>query len=196
MLIGCTCHFHSSSFFVYFGSSFCKSLQCLISALTQGGKGGHLFRLTCSVVLRGGRNIANKYHWCVWGVLVVTGPHWVCSRSPRVCAFLVKTAQAPGCSAGELSKAGPGLHALPRPKLLRFRFSGTPHRHSLGWAYVLCPSQVWVAQATRCLTSTVSPGGGCVLSPPQSQPLGFLGGSGRAHLRCAICLFWGADLWL
>ena len=52
-------------------SSVCKSLQCLISALTQGGKGGHLFRLPCSVVLWGGRNIANKYHWCVLGVLAV-----------------------------------------------------------------------------------------------------------------------------
>ena len=34
-------------------SSVCKSLQCLISALTQGGKGGHLFRFTCSIVLGG-----------------------------------------------------------------------------------------------------------------------------------------------
>ena len=137
-------------------SSVCKSLQYLLSTLTQGGGGGHLFRLTCSVVLRGGRNIANKYHWCVWGVLVVTGPHWVCSRSPRVCAFLVKTAQAPGCSAGELSKAGPGLYVLSRSKLLRFRFSGTPQRLRLGWASVLCPSQVQAAQATRCLVSALS----------------------------------------
>ena len=30
-----------SPFFVYFGF-LCKSLQCLISALTQGGEGGHL----------------------------------------------------------------------------------------------------------------------------------------------------------
>ena len=30
-------------------SSVCRSLQCLISALTQRGKGGHLFSLTCSV---------------------------------------------------------------------------------------------------------------------------------------------------
>ena len=59
-------------------SSVCKSLQYLTSALTQGGKGGHLFRLTCSIVLRGGRNTGNKYHWCVWGVLTVSGPHWVC----------------------------------------------------------------------------------------------------------------------
>ena len=85
VLICRTCHFHSSSFFVYFGSSFCKSLQCLISALTQGGKGGHLFRLTCSAVLWEGRNTANKYHWHVWGVLAVSWPQWVCSHSQGVC---------------------------------------------------------------------------------------------------------------
>ena len=37
-------------------SSVCWSLQCLISTLTQGGEGGHLFRLTCSAVLWGGGN--------------------------------------------------------------------------------------------------------------------------------------------
>ena len=42
------------------GSAVCWSLQCLISALTQGGCGGHFFRLTCSVVLWGGRDAANK----------------------------------------------------------------------------------------------------------------------------------------
>ena len=31
------------------------------------------------------------------------------------------------------SKAGPGLCSLPRSKLLRFRFSGTPQRHRLCW---------------------------------------------------------------
>ena len=85
-----------------------------------------------------------------------------------MCAFAVYTAQAPGCSAGELSKVGPGLHALPRSKPLRFRFSGIPQRRRFGWACVLCPSQVRVAQATRCLASTLSPGGRCILSPPRS----------------------------
>ena len=107
-----------------------------------------------------------------------------------VCAFPVYTAQAPGCSACGLSKAGPGLRALPRSKPLRFRFSGTPQRRRLGWAWVLCPSQVRAAPATRCLGSALSRGGGCILSPPPSQLLGLLGGSGR------LCLFWGADLWL
>ena len=92
-----------------------------------------------------------------------------------VCAFPVYTAQAPGCSAGELSMVGPGLRALPRSKPLRFRFSGTPQRHRLGWACVLCLSQVQVVQMTRCLVSAVTPGGRCILSPPPSQPHGFLG---------------------
>ena len=34
----------------------------------------------------------------------------------------------------------------------------------------------------------------CILSPPWSQLLGFLGA--QLHLRYAMCLFWGADLWL
>ena len=76
-----------------------------------------------------------------------------------VCAFLVYTSQAPGCSAGELSKAGPGLCALSRSKPLRFRFLGTPQRHRLSWACFLCPSQVRAAQAARCLASALSLGG-------------------------------------
>ena len=52
-----------------------------------------------------------------------------------VCAFPVYTAQAPGCSAGELSEAGPELYALPRSKPLRFRVSGPPQRRRLGWAF-------------------------------------------------------------
>ena len=37
-----------------------------------------------------------------------------------------------------LQGAGPELCALPRPKLLRFQFSGTPQKCRLGWACVLC----------------------------------------------------------
>ena len=75
-----------------------------------------------------------------------------------MCAFLVYTAQAPGCSAGEPSKAGPGMCALSRYKPIRFMFSGTPQGHRLSWACVLCPSKVLAAQATRCLES--APGRG------------------------------------
>ena len=76
-----------------------------------------------------------------------------------VFAFLVYTAQAPGCSAGELSKEGPGLCACPRSKPFRFRFLGTHQRHRLGWACALCPSQIQAAQETRFLVSAHSLGG-------------------------------------
>ena len=82
--------------------------------------------------------------------------HTEFAPSHSVCAFPVYTAQAPGCSARELSKVGPRLRALPRSTLLRCRFCGTPQRHRLCWACILCPSQVQAAQVTRCLASTVA----------------------------------------
>ena len=97
-------------------------------------------------MLWGGRNTANKYHW---HVLTVIQPHCVCPCSQHVC-FPSLHCSGPRLLCWELSDAGPGLHALPRSKLLRFRFSGTPQRHRLGWACVLCPSQVRAAQVTRC----------------------------------------------
>ena len=56
----------------------------------------------------------------------------------------------------ELSVAGPGLPVPPRSKLLRFRHSGSPQRCRLGWACVLCPSQVRAAQVMRCLESAIA----------------------------------------
>ena len=93
------------------------------------------------------------------------------------------------------TKAGPGLHALPRFKPLGFRFSGTPQRHRLLWACVLASfwartAQVRAAQATRCLESALSPGGRCVLSPPVPAPR-FPGCAAGTRLRCAVCLIWG-----
>ena len=97
-----------------------------------------------------------------------------------VCAFSVYTAQAPDYSAGELSKAGPGLRALPRSKPLRFKFSGTPQRCRLAWACVLCPSQAQAAQLTRCLVSTLSLGGMVHLITSPVPATRFPGCSGSA----------------
>ena len=125
VLICSTCYFQNGSlFFVYFGI-LCLQVSSVFNfhSATRRQRWS-LFRFTCSVVLWGGRNTANKYHWHVWGVLAV----WATlDLSPLMaCAFLVYTAQSPGCSTGELSKMGPGLRVLPRLKLLRFRFLGTP----------------------------------------------------------------------
>ena len=118
--------------------SVCWSLQCLISALTEGGSGGHFFRLTCSVVLWGGRNAANILHWSVFAV---SWPHWVCPHSRHVC-FPSLHCLGSRLLCQELSEAGPGLYALPRSKLLRFGYSGSPQGCRLGRACVLCPFQI------------------------------------------------------
>ena len=95
--------------------------------------------------------------------LAVYGPHW--AQLTAFCAFLVYTAQAPGCSAGVLPKAGHAFCALPWSELLRFRFSGTSQGHRLSWVCILCPSQVQAAQATRCLASVLSQVGILITSP-------------------------------
>ena len=153
--------------------------------------------------------LGSLVHSCCWeGGTVQTNITGVCGEcsqclghtgsapTHRVCAFPVYTAQAPGCSAGELCKAGPRLCALPRSKPFWFRFSGTPQRCTLSWVCVLCPSQVRAAQATRCLASTLSPVMRCNLAPPLSQLLSFLGAQQECCLRCTVCLLWGADLLL
>ena len=131
------------------------------------------FRLTCSVVLWGGRNTANKYHWRVWGVLPVSWPHWVCPCSWCVCLTSLHCLGS-RLLCQELPEAGPVLSALPRSKPLRFRFS----------ACVLCPSPVQAAQVTRCLAGCdftaspipAAPFSGCTTGTPSQvcrmSPLG------------------------
>ena len=110
------------------------------------------FRLTCSVTLWGGRDTANRYHW---RVLAVSQPHWACPHSRHMCPPC-KHCSGSRLLCWELSKAGPRLHAPPRSKPLRFRHSGSPQRRRLGWACILCPSQVRAAQVMRCLASVVA----------------------------------------
>ena len=110
-------------------SSVCWSHQCLISTLTQAGKVGHLLRLTCLVVLWGGGITANKYRWHVWGVLTVFQLHWICPHPQHMRFPSLHLDSRLLCQ--ELSEAGPGLHALPRSKPLRFKFLSTPQRRRL-----------------------------------------------------------------
>ena len=142
-------------------------------------------------MLWGGRITANINGMCGERLQCLGHPGF--APAYGVCAFPVYTAQAPGCSAGELSKAGPGLRALPRSKPLRFRFSGTPQRHKLGWACILCPSQVRAAQVTRFLAHALSPAW-CVLSPVPAARLPGCA-AGEPSQVCHVSP-WGADLWL
>ena len=138
-----------------------------------------MFRFTCSAVLQ------DKCHW-------LCGEHSQCSGHTGF-ALLTACVLSPSTLLrlqAALQGAGPALRALPRPKPLRFRFLGTPQMRRLGWAFFLCLPRVRAAQATRSLTSAVSPGAARLL-PSLSQPQ-FLG---APSLVC-LCLFWGADLWL
>ena len=179
VLIRCTHHFQSGSlFFVYFGLLVFKSPQCLISAQTHGGEGGHLFRLSHSVVLRGGRTTAIRYPWRVWGVRVVYGPLWVCPSSQRVCF--------PGlhCSGSRLLCRNCLKRALGCVHFPGLGCSGSGSRvvhrgtDSAGPGFCALPRSEQLL-ATGCLVSALSPGGRCVLSPPWPG-LGFWVRSGRA----------------
>ena len=113
VLICCACHSRAApSSLLILASSICKILQCLISSLTQGSEAGHLFRLICSIVLFGWRDIGNKYHWHVWGVLTVYRPHWVCPSSRQVCFPGLLRLQVP--LKGNCPKRAPGCMHFPR----------------------------------------------------------------------------------
>ena len=72
------------------------------------------------------------------------------------CSLPAHTAQALGCSATNHPRLALGYLHLPG---LSRSGSGTqvsPQRHRLGWACVLCPSQVQAAQVMRCLASVIA----------------------------------------
>ena len=130
--------------FVYL-ASVCWSLQCLISALTQAGGGGLLFRFAGSVALWGGRGAADRYR-CVWGALTVFRPHWACPRS-RVCVLSPSTLLR---LLAALYGTGHALRAVP------VFGSSIKARTRLGLRFVT--SLAGAAQAARSLTSALSPG--------------------------------------
>ena len=106
---------------------------------------GSLVQLCCG---EGGTLQTNNTGVCSQ-CLSHTGP----APAHSSCALPAHTAQALGCSSGTVRGR---LHAPPWSKLLRFRHSSSPQRHRLGWACVLCPSQVRAAQVMRCLASMVA----------------------------------------
>ena len=128
--------------------------------------------VTCSVVLWGGRNTANKYHSCV-GVLAVYGPHWVYPSSQQ-CVLSVSTPLRHQVALkGICPKQALGFVHFPG---LSFSGSGSRVLHKDSVVCMrLCPSQVRAAQATRCLVSTLSQVG---------RESYHLPGPGRSRVHC------------
>ena len=155
-------------------ASVCRSLQCLISTLTQVCRGGLLFRFICSVVLQGGRGTADRYI-CVWVALTVFQPHWVCPHS-RMYALPVYTAQAPGSSicSGPCVVCGSSFPVLHKSADL------------VGPAFV--PSLVRAAQAARGLTGALSLGAVCLL--PSAVPPSVSARTSRVPAACVYSGSW------
>ena len=110
--------------FVYL-ASVCRSLPCLISPLTQVGRGGLLFRFTSSVLLREGGALQTDIALC--------GEHSQCSvhtgfALPHRCVCFPRL----HCSGSRLLYMEPALRGV------WFQFSGVPQKHGLACACVLC----------------------------------------------------------
>ena len=115
-------------------------------------------------MLSGGRNIANKYHWRVWGALTVYGPNWICPSSwqcvlPGSILLRLQVALQGNCPKW-------GLHFVPFPGL-----SSSGHL-VLGKCTV--PSELCIL-----ITSLAPSDWFTRFSRPQER-----------HLRCALCLLW------
>ena len=88
-----------------------------------------------------------------------------------------------------LQGTGPELCVLPRPKPLRFRFSGTPQKCRLGWACVLCLPRLSCSGSQELDGRTLP---WCGAPYPLCGPsLSFR----KTQLgACTLCLFSGAGL--
>ena len=153
------------------------------------GEGGHLFRLTCSVVLWGGRDTANKYHLCVCGVFAVSGPHWVCPSSLWHVFPGSKLLRLQGALQGHCPKWA--LHFMQFPGISH---SGSLQRHRPRWAVCFVPFPGPSSSGNWVLDESTVPGGLCFYSPPWSWSLSFPGVPLEHSPRCFVCLLWGADL--
>ena len=135
--------------------------------------------LTCSVVFWGWRNPANKYHWCVSGVLAVYGPHWVCPISRHVLSGSTLL-RLQGALRGTVQSGPWGFMHFSGPSHLG---SGSQVLHkgtnSVGHAFCALPR-------SEQLRRSGARGAHC---PSWAMHLNHLSGLG-----CVICLLWEADL--
>ena len=126
-------------------ASVCRSLQCLISAVTQAGGGGPLFRFALFSRAPGREVRCRLMSLACVGRTRVFRPHWVCPAHGSVLppSALLRLQAA-------LQGAGPELRAVP------VFGSSTNARTRLGLRSG--PSPVGAAQAARSLMSAHSPG--------------------------------------
>ena len=114
-----------------------------------------------------------------------------------VCAFPVYTAQALDCSAGNCLRQALGCMHSPG---LSHSSSGSQVLHKgadlVGPAFVPIPGLSSSGDQVLGKHSHSQVGSVSYRLPHPSHSFFFLGVQQACLLRCAVCLFWGADLWL
>jgi len=118
-------------------------------------------------VLWRGRNTINKYHWCMWGVLAVSGPHWVCLHSWHVCLLSLHFSSSRLLCRGNCLKQALDCMHFPG---LSCSGSGSRVLHkgtNLGLGLVSFPGPS--ISGEQVLDEHILPAGWCVLSPLQSH---------------------------
>ena len=176
-------------------SSVCKSLQCLISTLTQGGKGDHLYSLACSVVLCWGQGEENCKQLslvcvgsvrCVWATLGL--PLFTACVLSQSTLLRFQVALQGNCLKWALGCVYfPGLS--PQVQVLGY---STKAQTRLGLRFLPFPGLS--SSSDQVLGEHTLPGVWCILSPTWSQLLSFLGVQRECHLMYTMCLLLGADL--
>ena len=157
--------------FVFLGSV-CRSLQCLISGLTQAGGGGLLFRFAGSVCCGAGGALQTDSAVC--------GTHSPCSGHTGFAPLAGVCFPRLHCSGSRL------LHMKQALRCVWFQFSGSPQKCGLGWACVLClpcPS----SSGPQELDGRTLPRYGAP-SPLHGPGLGFWV-SARVSQGCALCVY-------
>ena len=172
VLICCICHFQSSSLFIYFGFLCLQASSVSNFHPDTRGQRWLLIQAYLFNCAAGREEHCKKISLaCVGSACSECMDHTGFALAHSMCAFLVYTAQAPGCSAGVLSEVGTGLRALPRPKPLG---SGSRALHKaqtqLGLRFVSFPGPS--SRGDQVLCECTLPEWGVRLIASLSQPPG------------------------
>ena len=119
--------------------------------------------------------------------------HWICPSSWRHVLSRSTLLRLQLTLQGSCPKAGPGLHAFPRPNH-QVPFLGYSTEALLGWACFLCPCQLRAARVARCLRSALSQVCGASYRLPGPSPSVSWVRHESAVSGVPVCLLWGADL--
>ena len=144
-------------------------------------------------MLCGGRKTENKYHWHVWGVLAVYGPHWVCpssqqcvlSRSTLLSLQLALQGYSPKCALPFVYYPGLGCTG----QVLRYSARA---QTKFGVRTVPFPGPS--SSGNQVLAEHTVPDGPCILITSPGPSCSVSWWCQESTVSGVLCLLWGAAL--